>query len=87
MQPSKSVSRASVSALLASGWTSCEVVTLSFGRRTTDGMPAVAQYAATAAEVSPVEAHMTALISVPSWIICWTAETSTVMPRSLNEPV
>jgi len=42
---------------------------------------------ASAAEVSPVEAHATALMGAPSEIICFTCETSTVIPRSLNEPL
>src|SRR4051812_28011014 len=50
-------------------------------------MPATAQYAPSAAEVSPVEAQATALIGAPCEIICLTVETRTVIPRSLNEPV
>ena len=50
-------------------------------------MPAAAQYAASAAEVSPVDAHAIARIGLPCAIICLTTLTSTVMPRSLNEPV
>src|SRR5689334_6807980 len=50
-------------------------------------MPAAAQYTANAAEVSPVEAQATALIGAPSEIICLTCDTSTVIPRSLNEPL
>src|ERR1044071_203154 len=57
------------------------------GSRTMDWMPAAAQYVARAAEVSPVEAQATALIGAPSEIICLTWETSTVMPRSLKEPL
>ena len=57
------------------------------GKSTMDGMPAAAQYVASAAEVSPVEAQATALIGAPSEIICLTCETSTVMPKSLNEPL
>src|SRR5215467_12501965 len=57
------------------------------GNSTIDGIPAAAQYVASAADVSPVEAHATALIGAPSEIICFTCETSTVMPRSLNEPL
>src|SRR5215831_18086409 len=57
------------------------------GRRTMDWIPAAAQYVASAAEVSPVEAHATALMGAPSKIICLTWETSTVIPRSLNEPL
>ena len=49
-------------------------------------MPAAAAYAASAAEVSPVDAHAIARIGVPLPIICLTIDTSTVMPRSLNEP-
>ena len=43
MQPSKSVSSASTSAPLASGWTSCAVEILPRGRSTTARMPAAAQ--------------------------------------------
>ena len=43
MQPSKSVSSESTSAPLASGCTSWAIETLSFGRSTTEGMPAAAQ--------------------------------------------
>src|SRR5436305_14264252 len=50
-------------------------------------MPAAAQYVAKAADVSPVEAQATAWIGAPSAIICLTWETSTVMPRSLKEPL
>src|SRR3974390_2763885 len=57
------------------------------GNSTTDWIPAAAQYVASAAEVSPVEAQATALIGAPSEIICLTWETRTVMPRSLNEPL
>ena len=57
------------------------------GSRTTAGNAAAAQYAASAAEVSPVEAQAMALIGLPLAIICLTTETRTVMPRSLNEPV
>ena len=87
MQPSKSVSSDSVSAPFAMGWINCAVDTRSRGRITMAGMPAAAQYAARAADVSPVEAHATAGMGVPSAIICLTIDTSTVMPRSLNEPV
>src|SRR5918994_2153607 len=87
MQPSKSVSSDSTSEPLASGCTSWAIETLSFGSSTTDGMPAAAQYAPSAAEVSPVEAHATASIGTPVAIISFTSETSTVMPRSLNDPV
>ena len=51
------------------------------------GMPAAAPYAASAAEVSPVEAQATACTGEPRAIICLTTLTSTVMPRSLNDPV
>ena len=37
--------------------------------------------------MSPVEAQATAGISFPSWRICLTIETSTVIPRSLKDPV
>jgi hypothetical protein len=60
---------------------------LPFGSNTTDGIPAAAQYAATAAEVSPVDAHAMARIGFPSSIICLTVLTKTVIPRSLKEPV
>src|SRR2546427_2830997 len=50
-------------------------------------MPAAAQYVASAAEVSPVDAQATAWMGEPSEIICLTCETSTVMPRSLKEPL
>ena len=43
---------------------------LSRGNKITAGMPAAAAYAASAAEVSPVEAQATALIGLPSVIIC-----------------
>ena len=87
MQPSKSVSSASTRAPLASGWTSCAVGDLAARQHHDGGMPAAAQYAASAAEVSPVDAHATARTGAPSAIICLTTETSTVMPRSLNDPV
>src|SRR6185436_10167143 len=58
--------------------------TLSFGRKTIDGIPAAALYADSAADVSPVEAHATARTFER---ISFTMETRTVMPRSLNEPV
>ena len=38
-------------------------------------------------EVSPVEAQATASMGTPSAIICLTTDTSTVIPRSLNDPV
>ena len=60
----------STSAPLASGCTSCAVETLPRGRITIAGMPAAAAYAASAAEVSPVEAQATARIGLPSAIIC-----------------
>jgi hypothetical protein len=37
--------------------------------------------------VSPVDAQATAWTGLPSAIICLTIETSTVIPRSLNDPV
>ena len=37
--------------------------------------------------MSPVEAQATARTASPSRMACRTTETSTVMPRSLNEPV
>lgn len=44
----------------AIGCTSCARLILSAGKKTIEGMPAAAQYAANAAEVSPVEAQPTA---------------------------
>ena len=87
MQPSKSVSSSRTSAPFEMGCTSCAVEILPRGRRTTLGMPAAAQYAESAAEVSPVEAHATARTFAPRARISFTAETSTVIPRSLNDPV
>src|SRR5512145_220691 len=87
MQPSKSVSSDNTSAPLAIGCTSCATEIFPFGSNTMDWMRAAAQYTASAAEVSPVEAQATALIGAPSLIICLTCETSTVMPKSLNEPL
>src|SRR5215510_15894257 len=87
MHPSKSVSSESTSAPFASGCTSWAIETLSFGSSTTAGIPAAAQYAPSAADVSPVEAQATASIGTPPAIIWRTTETSTVMPRSLNDPV
>ena len=72
---------------MASGWTSWAIDTLLRGNSTTAGMPAAAQYAPSAAEVSPLDAHATASMATPSAIICFTTETRTVMPRSLNDPV
>src|ERR1043166_3921763 len=66
---------------------SCAMEIFPRGSSTMDGMPAAAQYVASAADVSPVEAHATALIGAPSEIICFTCDTSTVIPRSLNEPL
>src|SRR5215467_13286999 len=57
------------------------------GNSTIEGIPAAAQYVASAAEVSPVEAHATALMGAPSEIICFTCDTRTVIPRSLNDPL
>src|SRR5689334_10340676 len=87
MHPSKSVSSDSTSAPLASGCTSCAIETLSFGNSTTAGIPAAAQYAPSAADVSPVDAQATASMGTPPAIICRTTETRTVIPRSLNDPV
>src|SRR5262245_32665301 len=84
MQPSKSASIDNVIALFAMGCISWATETRSFGSSTIDGMPAAAQYAETAADVSPVDAHATARIFDRIWL---TIETSTVIPRSLNEPV
>jgi hypothetical protein len=60
MQPSKSVSSEMVIAPLARGWINWAIETLSFGRKTIDGIPAAALYAESAADVSPVEAQATA---------------------------
>lgn len=50
--------------------------------KTIAGNPAVAAYAATEAEVFPVEAQATICAPTHSaWLV------ATVMPRSLNEPV
>jgi len=87
MQPSKSVSRDSTSAPLAMGWISCAADTLLRGRKTIDGIPAAAQYAARAADVSPVEAQAMARTADPRAMISFTTLTSTVIPRSLKEPV
>ena len=48
---------------------------------------AAAQYAASEALVSPVDAQAIARIGAPSAIICFTTLTSTVIPRSLKDPV
>ena len=87
MHPSKSVSSESTIAPLAIGCTSCAVETFPLGRNTIVGIPAAAPYADNAAEVSPVEAQATARIGFPSAIICFTTDTRTVIPRSLNDPV
>src|SRR5690606_31456558 len=87
MQPSKSVSSEITTEPLEMGWMSCATLILPPGRNTTEGIPAAAQYAARAAEVSPVEAQATARIGTPSLRMRFTCDTSTVMPRSLNEPV
>ncbi len=72
----------------AMGWTSCAREILSAGRKTMDGMFAAAQYAESAAEVSPVEAHPTAeSVLRPFLRMRFTCDTSTVIPRSLKEPV
>ncbi len=71
----------------ATGWISCAIEIFPRGRNTIAGMPAAAAYAESAAEVSPVEAHATAGIDFPRAIISFTIDTSTVMPRSLKEPV
>ena len=57
MQPSKSVSMESTRAPLAMGCTSCAMEILSAGRNTMEGMPACAQYADRAADVSPAHAE------------------------------
>ena len=87
MQPSKSVSSSSTSAPFEIGCTSWAVEIFPRGSSTTLGIPAAAQYAESAAEVSPVEAQATARTRVPRARISFTAETRTVIPRSLNEPV
>ena len=58
MQPSKSVSMDSTKAPLAIGCTSCAMEILSAGRKTMEGMPACAQYAESAADVSPACTHV-----------------------------
>ena len=55
MQPSKSVSIDSTSAPLAIGCCSWATLILSAGRNTMEGIPAAAQYAESAAEVSPAQ--------------------------------
>merc|ERR1719217_43141 len=50
-------------------------------------MSAAAQYAESAAEVSPVDAQPTPTMGMPRLRMWLTCETSAVMPRSLNEPV
>jgi hypothetical protein len=57
---------------------------LVLGQKYNGGMPAAAQYADSAADVSPVEAQATARTLDRIWL---TIETRTVMPRSLKEPV
>lgn len=58
MQPSKSVSMLSTSAPFAIGCTSCAMEILSAGRKTIAGIPAEAQYAESAAEVSPIQVQL-----------------------------
>lgn len=58
------------------------IATLPDGRNTAHFIPALAAYAANAAEVFPVEAHPTTF--APSSLA---RETPMVMPRSLNDPV
>ena len=65
MQPSKSVSMESTSAPLAMGCTSCAMLILSAGRKTMEGMPACAQYALSAALVSPDHAACISSASSP----------------------
>ena len=65
-----------------SAWASFPVAIFPSGTITAPRTPARAAYAAALAAVLPVEAHTTA--SAPSRIA---AETATVMPRSLNDPV
>ena len=69
------------------GCRSCAVDTFPRGSSTIAGMPPAAAYAASDADVSPVEAQATARIVPPSSMICRTTDTRTVMPRSLNDPV
>jgi hypothetical protein len=57
------------SSLLDQVWTNCAGETLSRGRNTTVGIPAAAPYAASAAEVSPVDAQATASMGSPLAII------------------
>jgi hypothetical protein len=89
MQPSKSVSWIeSTREPLAMGCTSCASDILSAGRKTMDGIPAAAQYAERAAEVSPVDAHPTAETAEGSrFRMRFTWETRAVIPRSLKDPV
>lgn len=63
-------------------WASLPIATFPEGRKTAHFIPALAAYAARAAEVFPVEAHPTTL--APSSLA---RETPMVMPRSLKEPV
>ena len=65
-----------------SAWASLPAAILPSGTITAPRRPARAAYAAALAAVFPVDAHITA--STPS---STAAETATVMPRSLNEPV
>ena len=88
MQPSKSVSSASTSAPLASGCTSCAVETLPRGRSTTAreaGGRAVGRERRRG--VAGRGAGDGARSAARRRSSACTTETSTVMPRSLNEPV
>src|SRR4051812_7692231 len=87
MQPSKSVSSESTNAPFASGCTSWAVETFPEGSSTATGRPAAAPYAASDAEVSPVDAQAIALTLRPCATAWRTTLTSTVIPRSLKEPV
>ena len=83
MHPSKSVSRPSVVAPYASACESCSSVIFACGRRTTARIPGTsAAYAASAADVSPVEAQPTS--GKPQ---AFAHVTPAVMPRSLKESV
>jgi hypothetical protein len=71
----------------AIGCTNWAIEILFAGRKTMAGIPAAAQYAESAADVSPVEAHPTPSNGLPSLLNLFTCETNTVIPRSLNDPV
>src|ERR1700731_3476019 len=62
-------------------WASLPIAILPSGTKTTQSMPALAAYAAAAAEVLPVEPQMTVLAP---WALALVM--AIVMPRSLKEP-